>query len=383
MKIALVIVTFDAPERLRKHFNLLLSQKRAPDKLFIVNTGKPLDPLPKAKFGVEIMQRGDIGPAGGFREGARAAYSQKFDYIIFADDDAYPAHENVISFLEEDVKAGHEIVGPYYTTGTRSGIANHYYIFSRRIMREAGFHFAPLFMTYEDTEFMRRCESVVKPFYDSRIIIEHHFKPPSSSKSVYLATRNALIYLSLTGKLTICIPASIHIMWFSFFCWLLQGKKAFLSAWKTGIKDFWDGKTGPLRMENERWEMPEAEEGRLKGAAFLEKSKMRNPVVSVLQTAGKKIILDSESLWGYPLLSMLASEIYIYRRDEKKRRFMCRNSILKSITLAFLLAPLSVLFAPFLALLSLAKMGDYQKMLRDSHDDDKEFCRKADVGGKK
>jgi hypothetical protein len=336
-----------------------------------------------------------------FRIGAMKAYADGYDYLAYADDDAYPAG-NALELLEENASEGHEIAGACYSSGRKADVTNHYCLISRNVMKKAGFHFSGFFMQCDDFELMHRLMKVSQPFFDPRIRVEHRLKPLSDSRAVYLMARNMLACMGMTLDFSRYLPGSIHLVWLSTHRLLIMGKPGYMRACLLGIRDFLSGRNGPPPPLAERWEMPETDPGAIHGALFIPANlagdavpfdisameswsvpwacsgRKANPIAIIMACAGRDVVLDGESMWTYPYLTMLARDVHVYRWDEGKVRFMCRNDMPKAMVAALLAAPASLLAIPAFVLLALAKRGTYTSMLRESLDDGSEFCRRAD-----
>ena len=95
--IAAVIVTFNRVEKLRKVMDALMAQTITLDRIMVVDnastdgTDAYLQELQAQEPRVtHIRLPENIGGAGGFHEGTKAAYEAGADYIWLSDDDAYP-----------------------------------------------------------------------------------------------------------------------------------------------------------------------------------------------------------------------------------------------------------------------------------------------------
>lgn len=110
-----VVVTFNRKELLIKCLNSLINQSLQPEAIYIVDnnsTDKTEELLLKEKYISELPESYDtttitqttkknviikyirlsqnIGGAGGFYEGVKAAYEDKYDWVWIMDDDAFP-----------------------------------------------------------------------------------------------------------------------------------------------------------------------------------------------------------------------------------------------------------------------------------------------------
>jgi len=89
-----VVVTFEAPERLRACLGALASQGRPPDRVVVVNNGAPLDGRLSVPDSVVLIDSGtNTGPAGGFHEGMERALQMGATWLWLMDDDIeVPGH---------------------------------------------------------------------------------------------------------------------------------------------------------------------------------------------------------------------------------------------------------------------------------------------------
>lgn len=93
--VSAVIVTFNRVEKLEKVLNAVSRQTYKPNRIFVIdnastdNTEAMVTSRNDAKIEyIKLPQ--NIGGAGGFFEGMKAAYEQGDDYLWLMDDDAYP-----------------------------------------------------------------------------------------------------------------------------------------------------------------------------------------------------------------------------------------------------------------------------------------------------
>ena len=105
--LAAVIVTFNRKELLGENIRMLLKQTRPFDKIFVVDNCST-DGTPEylkdrgwmddPRF-VYVKTHANIGGAGGFYTGAKAAYEAGADYIVLMDDDGRAADEHTFENL--------------------------------------------------------------------------------------------------------------------------------------------------------------------------------------------------------------------------------------------------------------------------------------------
>lgn len=96
-KISAVIVTFNRSGKLMKVLDALSKQTHPPDMIFVIDNASTDDTQELVKAKAKNMPAlryvrlpKNIGGAGGFHEGIKAAYQQGANYIWISDDDAYP-----------------------------------------------------------------------------------------------------------------------------------------------------------------------------------------------------------------------------------------------------------------------------------------------------
>jgi GT2 family glycosyltransferase len=107
--VAVVVVTYNRAALLTRMLAGLAALERAPDAVIVVDnassdhTETVLDAVTDLKLQV-IRPEENLGGAGGFHAGVRAAYDQGFDRIWLMDDDVVPAPDclDVLMAIDED-----------------------------------------------------------------------------------------------------------------------------------------------------------------------------------------------------------------------------------------------------------------------------------------
>ena len=90
----IVVVTYNRLSLLQECVDAILNQTRPYDRVVIVDnastdgTGAYLDSLRDNPLFVILSEENNLGGAGGFAEGIRAAYQQKPEWITIIDDDS-------------------------------------------------------------------------------------------------------------------------------------------------------------------------------------------------------------------------------------------------------------------------------------------------------
>ena len=113
--LAAVIVTFNRKELLGENIRMLLKQTRPFDKIFVVDNCST-DGTPEylkdrgwmddPRF-VYVKTHANIGGAGGFYTGTKAAYEAGADYIVLMDDDGRAADEHTFENLLRETERLH------------------------------------------------------------------------------------------------------------------------------------------------------------------------------------------------------------------------------------------------------------------------------------
>ena len=104
---AAVIVTFNRSAKLVQVLDALAAQTQVPDQIFVVDNASTDDTqaivLERAKTQSNIRYMRlpkNIGGAGGFYEGMKAAYHAGANYLWISDDDAYPAPDAIEKLMD-------------------------------------------------------------------------------------------------------------------------------------------------------------------------------------------------------------------------------------------------------------------------------------------
>ena len=123
--VAAVIVTFNRADKLAKVLDALASQTRPPDKIYVVDNAstdgtRDLLDTRKSDRLVHLRLTKNIGGAGGFNEGMKAAYADGYDLVWISDDDAYP-HEDALEKLIDGL-ANFERISGYRPTYACSAV---------------------------------------------------------------------------------------------------------------------------------------------------------------------------------------------------------------------------------------------------------------------
>ena len=103
-KICCVIVTFNRLSLLKECIQAVLNQTRSIDKIIIVDNGSSdgtKEYLSNLKGeNIQIIYQENLGGAGGFHTGLKAAYEQEYDWIWLMDDDVEVASDCLENLLK-------------------------------------------------------------------------------------------------------------------------------------------------------------------------------------------------------------------------------------------------------------------------------------------
>jgi len=103
-KICCVIVTFNRLSLLKECIQAVLNQTRSLDKIIIVDNGSSdgtKEYLSNLKGeNIQIIYQENLGGAGGFHTGLKAAYEQEYDWIWLMDDDVEVASDCLENLLK-------------------------------------------------------------------------------------------------------------------------------------------------------------------------------------------------------------------------------------------------------------------------------------------
>lgn len=398
MKVALVIVTYNAPDALKKHLEVLRSQSRKPDRVIIVNNGKDVSWLLdefRADFAVDAMNFDNIGPAGGFMEGQKKAYADGYDIIILADDDAWPAARDTIARLAGGVEDGTApVMGAWDSDGNAASCSNHYHAIHRSVFAKAGFYFGPFFMMGEDIEFPGRIRRVAEIRFDGDAPIYHPHTPAFSPLRAYLSYRNRQAAGMASGDIAGCVASFCYYLYRSLFIWIYLGKGAYLSSFIRANLDLLRGRLGKADISAERLRGTGAarvhDEGRAVfvaiGAGSLhppspgirEVKEPRGAFGAMLDFAGKDLVIAFPMSMGYPPPALLARNVYWYDARTKEMEFVYRNNPVLSLLSLLAAAPPLALLAPLAAAAFLLGAGRYKRIMDKHVEEGIAFCREAD-----
>ncbi len=162
-KTVIVIATYQNPEVLRKHLDLLEKQSFRDFDIIIVYGEKDnfLDGASGSIF--HIKENGRNGCAGAFYIGQKTALEEGYENIISADDDCFPVSETLVEELVHRVQKDNTIAISKWRRGKET--IQHEYVFHyscipQKILRRAGLPFYPLFFGGDDVEMIERIKKM-------------------------------------------------------------------------------------------------------------------------------------------------------------------------------------------------------------------------------
>ena len=294
--LAAVIVTFNRKELLGENIRMLLKQTRPFDKIFVVDNCST-DGTPEylkdqgwmddPRF-VYVKTHANIGGAGGFYTGAKAAYEAGADYIVLMDDDGRAADghtfenllreterlhaENPKLFVNSLVRQGELLsfkMGSKYTVaealaaakdGILDGEANPFNgtLVSRELVAEIGYPNPDFFIKGDEVNYKQRsfdAGAKVVTVVDSDYI---HPRPETNERIVlgkrvpffveapwkeYYAARNFTYMYKQNGWYKAIAFELIFVKLLAILTMKCK-KTAAVKMLAKGVKDGWQGKLG-------------------------------------------------------------------------------------------------------------------------------------------
>lgn len=104
--VAVVVVTHNRAELLTRLLDGLAAQTRRPDAVVVVDNASTDDTqavlAARTDLPLEVITQDNLGGAGGFHRGVRAAYDRGFDRVWLVDDDVVPAPECLAAMVAVD-----------------------------------------------------------------------------------------------------------------------------------------------------------------------------------------------------------------------------------------------------------------------------------------
>lgn len=401
MKVAVVIVTCDAPERVKKHLGILSTQSRKPDLVVLVNNGKQdikwaAEEFPGLEF--KMLAFDNIGPAGGFKEGAKRAYASGAECIIFADDDAFPVGEKVVQHLLEDVEGGKLIATGYYTDGAKIGSSNHYFAYHREVFEKVGFYFDPFFLMNEDVEYQFRIAPITGIFFDERVLIDHPWRLTTDSLRSYLSTRNSFIGKAMYNGYAEFMALFYHYLYRAVYSSIFLKKPTFGAAFAKACIDFALRRNGRPEIGIDRLDLREVDPKDIEKdgpvvflgiglnvkppcetkddirEGFKASGSLSQALNAIGRFSGSNVILANLFMLSYPPFTLLTRGVYWYDVLKEKTFLLYRNNpIVMGIFIA-VLVPLALALTPLAIIAFGISQGYYKDLLKKKIQKDKEFC---------
>lgn len=298
--IAGVIVTYNRKELLGQNINMLLCQTKIFDYIFVIDNCstdgtyeylKEKGWLDTDRF-IYIKTDSNIGGAGGFYTGVKAAYEAGADWIVLMDDDGKAGDEHTFEILFEvadrfykEGKGNQKLfvnslvqqgdllsfkIGNIYTVadavkfssnGILEGAANPFNgtLISRELVSEIGYPNKEFFIKGDEVDFKQRAldaGAYIATVVDSRYI---HPMPKTQERKVlgikvpffveapwkeYYAARNFTYMYKQKGWYKGLVFELIFVKLLAVFSMKCPKKKTIKMVFK-GIYDGWTGKLGP------------------------------------------------------------------------------------------------------------------------------------------
>jgi GT2 family glycosyltransferase len=204
-----VLLTFQAPDRIRRSIPALLAQRRGVDAAIVVDnhssdeTPALLDQLLAGAEHVRVVRTDEnLGPAGGFATGMQLGLETGCDYLWLLDDDSEPEPDCLANLLTVAEHGAGDIYWPRNIdeTGGETGYpAWRGELLTADIVRRGGVPLAELFWGQEDTEYLQwrlphehGAVSVRVP----EAVVRHEIGNPRKATSwhFYYLTRNTVWY---------------------------------------------------------------------------------------------------------------------------------------------------------------------------------------------
>lgn len=292
MKIAALIVTYNRIEKLKKTLNAYENQKRIPDYIIVVDNASTdgttayLDNRKwNTKIQVEIIHSAqNVGGSGGFYLGEKRALSLDADWIMIADDDAYP-EADYIEGLEKEINnlgdrnmsivcgtvMDNNGISLIHRTQNNSRYSMKFHrpfsadtyqkemffpdfvsyvgiLVNKKKLKQAGLVRKDFFIWNDDTEHTHRLHMIGDIICFPKFIIRHDADPQNNEFSWknYYGTRNTLVYMKEYHKMT--FPFVSLVFWLRLMLSPLKGHS--LQEVKMRIVAYCDAVFGRMGIHN-------------------------------------------------------------------------------------------------------------------------------------
>lgn len=223
-KIATVVVTYNRLELLKRCVESLKSQTRKPDELIVVNnnsTDGTFEWLSKQND-ITVINQENLGGAGGFYSGIKAALEKGHNWIWCMDDDTI-AKEDALSklvefILQKDEKIGFVTSKVLWIDGTdckmnvlqpdnNKQVTHASFVsilISSYAVEKVGFPIKEFFIYYDDAEYTFRISSKLNCYYVEESVVTHYRKSNdtfswskiniNNSQRYFYAIRNLIFF---------------------------------------------------------------------------------------------------------------------------------------------------------------------------------------------
>ena len=212
-----VVVTFEAPDRLRNCLATLAAQTRLPDRVVVVNNGAPLagrlavpDSVVVPDSVAVIDSVTNTGPAGGFHVGMEKALDLGATWLWLMDDDIEVPHDCLEGLLALGAVGGVEPQMLWPTQVNLAGETENYpgwyaVLVSRSAVLLGGLPRADLVWWIEDTEYLqwRLPRSGVAQRRAPHVRVVHGDARPDARRpawKTYYETRNTVWYRTRVSR---------------------------------------------------------------------------------------------------------------------------------------------------------------------------------------
>ena len=352
--ILVIIVFFNEYEHLEKHLRLLAEQTYKDFDILIVsdpvtNDEKTIEVISKSKNENRttlVKMREPDGPAAAYFIGDKFAVENEYKAVIYADIDAFPTEEEVIEKLVSQYKKGNKIVG-----GTTNLMFNdkaidfgsgghHYSLVATSLLKEHGFHFAPVFIGGDDGEFYCRLFNYEK-LVSVKAKVTH-----SMEQSIFAHFERSVLYrinAALVG-VPCNLGAHIHLFGMIILPYLLFGTRHTREAAFHIVRKLIENKYGKKAFFNRKMEgSREPEKYGLvispielekTGSLFVYKFKNRSVMKLlnlIITSIRKKVLVYVTENYVVAFIMAVASETWISSKKGKYKIAENKNMLLQLI----------------------------------------------------
>ena len=226
-KVAAIVVTRNRLRLLQENVAAVRSQTRAADEIIVVDNGSTDETGTwlAAQPGLTVIRQGNLGGAGGFHTGIKAAYERGHDWFWCMDDDTIPCQDTLGRLLDSKWAANestgflnslvhwtdgenHPMNLPSVNCGTplllecmqcnSLPIENSSFVsmlVSRRAVEKCGLPLKEMFIWYDDVEYTRRMRRHFRGYLITDSIVVHATSTKHSPDTSELTEDNAVKYI--------------------------------------------------------------------------------------------------------------------------------------------------------------------------------------------